>query len=154
MKKFSKTQLIIFIISMLFLILSMSFVIYKNFSGGSNKVSKGSTQEMTIDYIDTNYEINLFDEKSDNGVKLELSAKYIGNDEIITEPEISMNIDCYYVYQDAGDVYTDMKTANINIVYEDGKYKGESSLDFGRSDLETYNCAYKVTKTIGKYKVK
>ena len=51
------------------------------------------TIEMMIEYVDTNYEIDLYDEQTDSGAKLELSAKYIGNDEIITEPEISMNID-------------------------------------------------------------
>lgn len=154
LKKFSKAQTIIFIISMLFLVLSMSFVIYKNYSGGAGKSSKGSIKEMTIEYVDTNYEIDLYDEQTDSGAKLELSAKYIGSDEIVEEPTINMNVDCYYVYEDAGDVYTDMKNANINIVYKDGKYKGESNIDFGRSSLESYNCAYKITKTTGQYKEK
>ena len=98
---------------MLFLVLSMSFVIYKNYSGGAGKSSKGSIKEMTIEYVDTNYEIDLYDEQTDSGAKLELSAKYIGSDEIVEEPIINMNVDCYYVYEDAGDVYTDMKNPRM-----------------------------------------
>lgn len=152
MKKLSKVQLIVFIISMLFLVFSMGFVIYKNFGIESKKATNHNIKNMTNEYIETNYEINLYDEKVGDNVKLNFIATYIGNDEIVKEPLINMDVDCYYVYKDANDIYTDMKKANINIIYKDGKYKGESNIDFGRSNIESYNCAYNIIKTTGQYK--
>ena len=63
-----------------------------------------------------------------------LAVTYVGAKPILVEPDI--------------------KTFNIDVNYKDGKYKGESNIDFGRNNVDSYNCSYIVVKTTGKYKAK
>ncbi len=149
MNKVGKAPLIILIVSLIFLTLCMFYVVHN--SKTRKLLNNEDIKDMTIQYIDKNFDIDLYDEETDEGVKLLLTADYIGSDVIKEQPVINMNVSCYYVYKDAGNTYTDMKNENINIVYEDEKYKGESTIDFGRSDLENYSCTFKVAETSGKY---
>lgn len=144
-----KKPMIVLVLALIFLVGSIAFVIY----GNKDKYEDSTIKNMDIEYVNTNFEIDMYDEKSKENITLELSAKYIGSDEIKEEPKISTTVNCYYTYIDAEESYSDMIYQDV-LLEKDGKnnkYKGKTVIDIGRTDIESYSCSYRVLDTSGKY---
>lgn len=141
-----KKPMIVLIISVIFLTCSMFWVVYKN------KEPKGNiTNDMDVNYVDTNFEIELYDEFDSSNVNLTAKAKYIGNDEIIKQPEIKLDITCSYVYEDAKELFTDIVTDSIVMNKEENIYIGSKQLELNRDEIESYSCFYKIVEVNGSY---
>lgn len=144
-----KKPMIVLVLALIFLVGSIAFVIY----GNKDKYEDSTIKNMDIEYVNTNFEMDMYDEKSKENITLELSAKYIGSDEIKEEPKISTTVNCYYTYIDADESYSDMIYQDV-LLEKDGKnnkYKGKTVIDIGRTDIESYSCSYRVLDTSGKY---
>lgn len=139
-----KKTMIILVVSICFLVGSMFYVI-------NTKKTLGTEVAMNVEYIDNNYELDLYEELVDNKLELFMNGKYIGNDEVKTIPEITLDIKCLYVYTDADESYTDLLEDSL-ILKEDGSsLKGELVFNLKQEVLDGYSCSYSINDTSGTY---
>ena len=143
-----KKSVIVLIISIVFLIISMLLVITKRF----NKYT--ITNEMTSDYITTNYNIDMFDEVNKNKIDLNVKAKYIGIDKIVEDPVITLSVICNYEYEDADELYDNELSDVIILQKNNDLYEGNVHFEVDRDSIESYSCYYLVSDVSGKYKSK
>lgn len=141
-----KKSMIALIISVVFLTICM-FLVVKTNKQKENTV----LNDMTVEYVDTNYEIDLYDSIDKNKILLEAKAKYIGNDEIKENPKVTIQINCSYVYEDAAQKFTDLLTDDLILNNSDKGIYGELALEIERDSVDSYSCSYKVVETSGKY---
>lgn len=104
------------------------------------------------DFIKENYEINLYEDKTDNKLTLIAEAKEIGNYEIIKELEIKLSINCVYTYLKDDEVYTDMNTEEMILKDTDGKITGKIEVEISDKILNSYSCSYNIIEGKGEYK--
>ena len=104
------------------------------------------------DFIKENYEINLYEDKTDNKLTLIAEAKEIGNYEIIKELEIKLSINCVYTYLKDDEVYTDMNTEEMILKDTDGKITGKMEVEISDKILNSYSCSYNIIEGKGEYK--
>lgn len=142
-----KKSIIALIISILFLVCSIFFVVYRNV----NKKQEKLLNEMTVDFVETNYEIDLFDEQQNSKINLNAKAEYIGNKEIAEQPEIKLQIACVYLYEDVGQIYTDRIVNDMLLKFNEDKLVGNLVLDLKRDSIDSYSCSYKIVEVNGKY---
>lgn len=142
-----KKPMIILVVSLCFLVGAMFYVI---------KTNKPIEKEiaMDVEYINNNYELDLYEEKVDNNLELFVNGKYIGKDEVVTNPEITLNINCLYVYTDADESYTDVLEDKLVLKQSGSSLKGELTFDLKQEVLDGYSCSYNVDSTTGNYIVK
>jgi len=142
-----KKPMIILVVSLCFLVGAMFYVI---------KTNKPIEKEiaMDIEYINNNYELDLYEEKVDNNLELFVNGKYIGKDEVVTNPEITLNINCLYVYTDADESYTDVLEDKLVLKQSGSSLKGELTFNLKQEVLDGYSCSYNVDSTTGNYIVK
>ena len=103
------------------------------------------------DYIEQNYEIDLYQEDRNNSLNLYGEAKYIGNDTIIEEPTINLEITCNYVYfEDDTEKIDTIK--NKIILNKNGKmHFGKTSIQLNHTEASDYRCLYKISNVTGFY---
>ena len=107
--------------------------------------------DMDVDYINTNYDLNLFEERIDNNLELTINGMYIGNDIIVEYPEITLKIECLYEYTDFNETFTDRIDDEI-ILIDDGVYLDEKVVfALNQNILDSYSCFYNVVNAKGKY---
>lgn len=142
-----KKPMIILVVSLCFLVGAMFYVI---------KTNKPLEKEiaMDVEYINNNYELDLYEEKVDNNLELFVNGKYIGKDEVVTNPEITLNINCLYVYTDADESYTDVLEDKLLLKQSGSSLKGELTFNLKQEVLDGYSCSYNVDSTTGNYIVK
>ena len=142
-----KKPMIILVVSLCFLVGAMFYVI---------KTNKPIEKEiaMDVEYINNNYELDLYEEKVDNNLELFVNGKYIGKDEVVTNPEITLNINCLYVYTDADESYTDVLEDKLVLKQSGSSLKGELTFNLKQEVLDGYSCSYNVDSTTGNYIVK
>lgn len=142
-----KKPMIILVVSLCFLVGAMFYVI---------KTNKPLEKEiaMDVEYINNNYELDLYEEKVDNNLELFVNGKYIGKDEVVTNPEITLNINCLYVYTDADESYTDVLEDKLVLKHSGSSLKGELTFNLKQEVLDGYSCSYNVDSTTGNYIVK
>lgn len=142
-----KKPMIILVVSLCFLVGAMFYVI---------KTNKPLEKEvaMDVEYINNNYELDLYEEKVDNNLELFVNGKYIGKDEVVTNPEITLNINCLYVYTDADESYTDVLEDKLVLKQSGSSLKGELTFNLKQEVLDGYSCSYNVDSTTGNYIVK
>ena len=98
--------------------------------------------------------VDLYEEKVDNNLELFVNGKYIGKDEVVTNPEITLNINCLYVYTDADESYTDVLEDKLVLKQSGSSLKGELTFNLKQEVLDGYSCSYNVDSTTGNYIVK
>lgn len=142
-----KKPMVILVVSLCFLVGAMFYVI---------KTNKPLEKEiaMDVEYINNNYELDLYEEKVDNNLELFINGKYIGKDEVVTDPEITLNINCLYVYTDADESYTDVLEDKLVLKQSGSSLKGELTFNLKQEVLDGYSCSYNVDGTTGNYIVK
>lgn len=142
-----KKPMIILVVSLCFLVGAIFYVI---------KTNKPLEKEiaMDVEYINNNYELDLYEEKVDNNLELFVNGKYIGKDEVVTNPEITLNINCLYVYTDADESYTDVLEDKLVLKQSGSSLKGELTFNLKQEVLDGYSCSYNVDSTTGNYIVK
>lgn len=148
MNKSRKVPMIVLVISLIFLTCSMFFVVYSN---NISKKAESISNKLTNEYVENNFEIDLYDEKNEDNIELELSAKYIGNDTINENIEIKMNVNCYYVYIDGEETFTNMENGTFTLKKDDNKYVADGTINLGRTDIDSYSCSYKVFEVSGDF---
>lgn len=139
-----KKTIIIFIISVLFLIGSLFYITF-------NKQEKIVVNDMDINYVTSNFEIELFDERIEDEIILNGKGKYIGNEKISDDTEIKLFINCLYNYTDADIPYTNVISDNILLKKTDTELVGSLKLDIERDDINYYSCAYKIIDVSGTF---
>lgn len=139
-----KKSMIILVVSLCFLVACMFYVVHDN---KKEKVA----ESMDIDYINENYEIDLYEELKEDKLDFYVSGKYVGDDEIVDKPDITLSVNCLYVYTDADETFTDMLTKDVALNSTGNLLSGETSIELKRDVLDDYNCSYKVEKVNGKY---
>lgn len=144
-----RKSVIVLIISILFLGFSMFWVLTKS---NTNKIN--DINDMTVEYVDSHFEIDLYDEINPNVIELTAKANYIGTDEILKEPEITLEVKCSYVYNDANEVYTDTVNGEMVLTKNDAIYEGKLDLEITRDSIESYSCYYKIKEVSGSYSSK
>jgi len=135
------------IISIIFLACSILFVIVKNATGKSIT----TTNDMTIKYVSANFDIDLFDEFNENNIELTAKANYIGNDKIVNEPKIVLDIKCSYVYEDANELFDDLLEDEMILTKDDTTYNGKLSFEIKRDNIDSISCYYKIKDVFGNY---
>ena len=133
-----RKSVIVLIISILFLGFSMFWVLTKNNTNKTNDIN----------------DIDLYDEINPNVIELTAKANYIGTDEILKEPEITLEVKCSYVYNDANEVYTDTVNGEMVLTKNDAIYEGKLDLEITRDSIESYSCYYKIKEVSGSYSSK
>lgn len=140
-----KKTIFAIIISILFLIGSIFYIIL------NNKQDNIVVNDMDINYVTSNFEIELYDEKVGNEIILTSKGKYIGNEKISNDVEIKLFINCLYNYTDADIPYTNVISDNITLKNIDNEFKGSLNLNIERDDINYYSCAYKIIDVSGKF---
>jgi hypothetical protein len=144
-----RKSVIVLIISILFLGFSMFWVVTKSNTNKTNDIN-----DMTVEYVDSHFEIDLYDEINPNVIALTDKVNYIGTDEILKEPEITLEVKCSYVYNDANEVYTDTVNGEMVLTKNDAIYEGKLDLEITRDSIESYSCYYKIKEVSGSYSSK
>lgn len=142
-----KKPMIVLVISLCFLVGCIFYVVKSN----NDKVIENS---MNVEYVIDNYEIDLYEEKIDNTIELFVTAKYIGNDEIINDPEITLLVSCLYTYTDANEPYTDVLTDELTLKKEGEFLRGTLVFDLNQDVLDGHSCSYEVDSVKGSYSIK
>lgn len=142
-----KKPMIVLVISLCFLVGSIFYVI---------KSEKPEIKQnvMDVEYVLNNYEIDLYEEKNDNTIELSVSAKYIGNDEIKNDPEITLLVSCLYTYTDANETYTDILNDKLILKKTDNLLRGNMVFTLNHEVLDGYSCSYQVENVSASYNLK
>lgn len=142
-----KRKIIISIISLIFISILM-FLIF-----GNKFINKEvNSNKMTIDYVNKNFEIDLYDVKGKNKINFYATGKYIGNDKIIDYPNIKLRVKCSYTYEDVNQEYTDMVVKDVLVTKKKDDYVGEDTVDIKRDVINSYSCFYEIVEVDGSYK--
>ena len=143
-----KRKIIISIISLIFISILM-FLIF-----GNKFINKEvNSNKMTIDYVNKNFEIDLYDVKEKNSINFYATGKYIGNDKIIDYPNIKLRVKCSYTYEDVNQEYTDMVVKDVLVTKKKDDYVGEDTVDIKRDVINSYSCFYEIVEVNGSYKI-
>lgn len=142
-----KRKIFISIISLIFISVLM-FLIF-----GNKFINKEvNSNKMTIDYVNKNFEIDLYDVKEKNSINFYATGKYIGNDKIIDYPNIKLRVKCSYTYEDVNQEYTDIVVKDVLVTKKKDDYVGEDTVDIKRDVINSYSCFYEIVEVDGSYK--
>lgn len=142
-----KRKIIISIISLIFISVLM-FLIF-----GNKFINKEvNSNKMTIDYVNKNFEIDLYDVKEKNSINFYATGKYIGNDKIIDYPNIKLRVKCSYIYEDVNQEYIDIVVKDVLVTKKKDDYVGEDTVDIKRDVISSYSCFYEIVEVSGSYK--
>ena len=142
-----KRKIIIFVTFLIFIVVLM-FLIF-----GNKFLNKDvNSNKMTIDYVNTNFEIDLYDTKEKNSITFYATGKYIGNDKIIDYPNIKLRVKCSYTYEDVNQEYTDMVAKDVIVTKKKDNYIGEDTVDIKRDTINSYSCFYEIVEVSGSYR--
>lgn len=114
-------------------------------------MNKKDIIKMDTNYINTNYEIDLFADKKENNLELYFVGKYIGTDKFAEEPKIKITVNCMYTYTDADEQYTDILSEDIVLTKDDTNYNGKANINLNRNEVDGYSCYYIIKDTTGSY---
>ena len=139
-----KKPMIILAISLCILIAVIFLVVNIN-------KNKKDIIKMDTNYINTNYEIDLFADKKENNLELYSVGKYLGSDKFAEDPKIKITVNCMYTYTDADEQYTDMLSEDIVLTKDDSNYNGKANINLNRNEVDGYSCYYIIKDTTGSY---
>lgn len=142
-----KRKIIISIISLIFISVLMFLIFGNKFINKEVNLNK-----ITIDYVNKNFEIDLYDVKEKNSINFYATGKYIGNDKIIDYPNIKLRVKCSYTYEDVNQEYTDMVVKDVLVTKKKDNYVGEDTVDIKRDVINSYSCFYEIVEVDGSYK--
>jgi len=150
-----KTKITILGLSLVLLIVSgFIFLVNYNEKNNNTKTDNNEIVAMDVEYVENNFEIELSDEFKDGMVTVDVKATYIGDDKIVEEPTIKVNIDCLYVYNDAEELFTDVAYSDLELTKVDNEYVASKKITLAKSEIESLSCNYFVVETTGSYKIK
>ena len=138
-----KKSVIAFIISLILLVISIILVLVNN-------NSKETITLMNKEYIENNFEINLFEDNDEGKIVLYSEGYYLGKDKIVVEPTILLDIKCIYSYYDAKQLYTNQLIGEMKLEKENDIYYGTTSFEIDK-EINNYACSYEVIDSTGKY---
>ena len=107
-----KKSLIALIISIIFLGTCLVLVLFSN--------KKVNSIPMDVTYVKDNFVINLSDNIETDSITLTGQADYVGEDEILENPEIKLGVSCFYTYEDNNEEFTNLLDEDIVKAHEDG----------------------------------
>ena len=140
--------------AMIVLVISLCFLVGSIFYVIKSEKPEIKQNTMDVEYVLNNYEIDLYEEKNDNTIELSVSAKYIGNDEIKNDPEITLLVSCLYTYTDANETYTDILNDKLILKKTDNLLRGNMVFTLNHEVLDGYSCSYQVENVSGSYNLK
>lgn len=138
-----KKSLIALIISIIFLGTCLVLVLFSN--------KKVNSIPMDVTYVKDNFVINLSDNIETDSITLTGEADYVGEDEILENPEIKLGVSCFYTYEDNNEEFTNLLDEDIVLKYENDTYKGVIVFPITQNDIKDYSCAYSIVDVTGSY---
>ena len=138
--------------SITFLIISICFLIGCIVWVLLSKNDDFNLRKIDEDFIKENYEINLFEDRTDENLKLNAEARYIGNYEVIKNLELKLNINCVYTYLINEEVHSDAVVEEMILIENDKILTGSIELNTSDKILNSYSCSYNVLEAKGEYK--
>lgn len=138
-----KKSLIALIISIVFLGTCLVLVLFSN--------KKVNSIPMDVPFVKDNFVINLSDNIEKEFITLTGEAKYIGEAEIVENPEIKIGVSCFYTYEDNNEEFTNILDEDIVLKYDNNSYKGVISIPITQNEITDYSCSYSIVDVIGSY---
>lgn len=138
-----KKSLIALIISIVFLGTCLVLVLFSN--------KKVNSIPMDVPFVKDNFVINLSDNIEKDFITLTGEAKYIGEAEIVENPEIKIGVSCFYTYEDNNEEFTNILDEDIVLKYDNNSYKGVISFPITQNEITDYSCSYSIVDVIGSY---
>ncbi len=138
-----KKSLIALIISIVFLGTCLVLVLFSN--------KKVNSIPMDVPFVKDNFVINLSDNIEKEFITLTGEAKYIGEAEIVENPEIKIGVSCFYTYEDNNEEFTNILDEDIVLKYDNNSYKGVISFPITQNEIIDYSCSYSIVDVIGSY---
>lgn len=139
-----KKSIIVLSISLVFLVGCIIFVMLGN-------VTRKEQIKLNQEYVNTQFELNLYDERIDNVINLYGSAKYIGSDTLEDNISMTMDVACIYTYTDANNEYTDILEDKMTLSEIHSEYTGKLSFELKQENIDGYSCTYTISDVKGSY---
>ena len=138
-----KKSLIALIISILFLGICLVLILFSN--------KKVNSIAMDVPFVKDNFIINLSDNVEKESITLTGEAQYIGELEIVENPEIKLGISCFYTYEDNNEEFTNLLDEDLVLKYDKDTYKGVISFPITQNTITDYSCSYSIIDVVGSY---
>ena len=138
-----KKSVIVFILSLVFLLFSVVTVIIKRQPTKTNIIDN--------EYVISNFEIDLLDNIEDNQLVLSGEAEYKGKDKIVQAPTIILDINCFYNYLDNEEEFTNSLNERMLLKLDNNKYIGGIIFDLKDNEVVDHSCSYTLESATGSY---